>query len=94
MTSKELAEDTKRTRAILEEGLEVPVPTLAYPYGDQNESVRRVVGEAGTTVAVTTEEGISKLGDDPLRLPRITITGECTAEGLISLLEHTGQNHL
>lgn len=94
MTSKELAEDTKRTRAILEEGLGVPVPTLAYPYGDQNESVRRVVGEAGTTVAVTTEEGISKLGDDPLRLPRITITGECTPEGLISSLEHTGQNHL
>jgi peptidoglycan/xylan/chitin deacetylase (PgdA/CDA1 family) len=88
MTPKELAEDTKRTRAILEEGLGVPVPTLAYPYGDQNESVRRVVGEGGTRAAVTTEEGISKLGDDPLRLPRITITGECTPEGLISLLEH------
>ena len=90
MTSKELAEDTKRTRAILEEGLEVSVPTLAYPYGDQNESVRRVVGEAGTRAAVTTEPGISKLGDDPLRLPRIEIDGDCTVEQLLSSVEPAG----
>jgi peptidoglycan/xylan/chitin deacetylase (PgdA/CDA1 family) len=90
MGSTELADDTKRTRAILEQGLGVPVPTLAYPYGDQNESVRRVVGEAGTKAAVTTEPGISKLGDDLLRLPRIEITGECTTEQLISSVEPAG----
>ena len=90
MGSTELAEDTRRTRAILEEGLGVPVPTLAYPYGEQNEFVRRVVGEVGTTAAVTCEPGISKLGDDPLRLPRIEIAGDCTEEQLISLVEPTG----
>jgi peptidoglycan/xylan/chitin deacetylase (PgdA/CDA1 family) len=90
MGSAELAEDTRRTRAILEEGLGVPVPTLAYPYGDQNESVRRIVGEAGTRAAVTTEQGISKLGDDLLRLPRIEVTGECMAEQLISLVQPAG----
>jgi peptidoglycan/xylan/chitin deacetylase (PgdA/CDA1 family) len=89
MASTELAEDTKRTRAILEKGLGVPVPTLAYPYGDQNESVRQVVGEAGTRAAVTTEPGISKLGDDLLRLPRIEITDECTTEQLLSSVEPT-----
>jgi peptidoglycan/xylan/chitin deacetylase (PgdA/CDA1 family) len=86
MGSAELAEDTRKTRAILEEGLGVAVPTLAYPYGDQNESVRRVVGEAGTKVAVTTEPGISELGDDLLRLPRIEITDDHTPERLISAL--------
>jgi peptidoglycan/xylan/chitin deacetylase (PgdA/CDA1 family) len=90
MGSTELAEDTRRTRMILEEGLGVPVPTLAYPYGEQNEFVRRVVGEVGTTAAVTCEPGISKLGDDPLRLPRIEIVGDCTTEQLISLVERTG----
>jgi len=90
MESGELAEDTRRTREILEEGLGVQVPTLAYPYGDQNESVRRIVGEAGTTAAVTTEEGISKLGDDLLRLPRIEIAGDCTPEQMISLVAPTG----
>jgi peptidoglycan/xylan/chitin deacetylase (PgdA/CDA1 family) len=86
MEPAELAEDTKRTRAILEAGLGIPVPTLAYPYGDQNESVRRVVGEAGTRAAVTTEPGISKLGNDLLRLPRIEVDGDCTPERLISSL--------
>jgi peptidoglycan/xylan/chitin deacetylase (PgdA/CDA1 family) len=87
MAPADLAEDTKRTREILEKRLGVPIPTLAYPYGDQNESVRRVVGEAGTKAAVTTEPGISKLGDDLLRLPRVEIDGDCTPERLISLLK-------
>jgi peptidoglycan/xylan/chitin deacetylase (PgdA/CDA1 family) len=90
MGSAELAEDTRRTRAILEEGLGVPVPTLAYPWGEQNELVRQVVREAGTRAAVTTEPGISKLGEDLLRLPRIEIADECTTEQLISLVEPTG----
>jgi peptidoglycan/xylan/chitin deacetylase (PgdA/CDA1 family) len=89
MEPAELAEDTRRTREILEENLGVPVPTLAYPYGDQNESVRQVVGEVGTTAAVTTEEGISKLGDDLLKLPRIEVADNYTTEKLISSMEPT-----
>jgi peptidoglycan/xylan/chitin deacetylase (PgdA/CDA1 family) len=88
MALKDLAEDTVKARKILEKGLGVLIPTLAYPYGDQNESVRRVVGEAGTRAAVTTESGVSKLGDDLLRLPRIEIKGDCTAEKFNSLIEH------
>lgn len=86
MGSAELTEDTIRSRAILEEGLGVPVPTLAYPWGEQNEIVRRIVGEVATKAAVTTEPGISKLGDDLLRLPRIEITDDHTPERLISAL--------
>ena len=88
MAPTDLAADTVNARAILEKGLGVRVPTLAYPYGDQNESVRRIVGEAGTRAAVTTEQGISKLGDDLLRLPRIEIKGDCTADKFVSLIEH------
>jgi peptidoglycan/xylan/chitin deacetylase (PgdA/CDA1 family) len=90
MASKDLESDTVKARKILEKNLGVLIPTLAYPYGDQNESVRQVVGEAGTKAAVTTESGVSKLGDDLLRLPRIEITGECTTEQLISSVEPAG----
>jgi peptidoglycan/xylan/chitin deacetylase (PgdA/CDA1 family) len=88
MASKDLESDTVKARKILEKNLGVLIPTLAYPYGDQNESVRQVVGEAGTKAAVTTESGVSKLGDDLLRLPRIEIKGDCTAEKFESLIEH------
>jgi peptidoglycan/xylan/chitin deacetylase (PgdA/CDA1 family) len=88
MTPADLAADTGRTRKILEETLGVQIPTLAYPYGDVNDSVRQVVGEAGTRAAVTTEWRVSKLGDELLLLPRIEIKGDCTAEKFTWLMEH------
>ena len=47
MRRAELAEDTVRARAILEEGLATPIHTLAYPYGAENEFVRRVIADLG-----------------------------------------------
>jgi peptidoglycan/xylan/chitin deacetylase (PgdA/CDA1 family)/glycosyltransferase involved in cell wall biosynthesis/SAM-dependent methyltransferase len=82
----ELTEDTVRARALLEEGLAAAVPTLAYPYGAENEFVRRVVGDLGFRGAVTCEPGISRLGDDLLRLPRIEVCGGCTPEQLLTLI--------
>src|SRR5258708_21957460 len=48
MGSTELADDTKRTRANLEERLRCTGPTLAYPYGDQNGFIRRVLAQVCT----------------------------------------------
>ena len=84
MRLRELAEDTVRARAILEEGLATSVKTLAYPYGAENESVRRVVEDLGFQAAVSCEPGISRLGDNPLRLPRIEVSAWCTPEQLIA----------
>ncbi|HYZ75346.1 MAG TPA: polysaccharide deacetylase family protein, partial [Chthoniobacterales bacterium] len=82
----ELVRDTVRARAILEEGLGAPVHTLAYPYGAENEFVRRVIADLGFSAAVTCEPGVSRLGDDPLRLRRVEVTSDCSPERLLSLL--------
>jgi hypothetical protein len=82
----ELARDTVGARAILEEGLGAPVPTLAYPYSAENEFVRQVIGELGFSAAVTCEPALSRLGDDPLRLRRFEVTGDCSPERLLSML--------
>jgi peptidoglycan/xylan/chitin deacetylase (PgdA/CDA1 family) len=84
----ELAEDTVRARAILEEGLATCVKTLAYPYGAVNEFVRRALQNLGFHAAVSCEPGISRLGDDPLRLPRIEVPGGCTPERLLASIDH------
>jgi hypothetical protein len=47
--------------------------TLCYPYGSHDDTVCRLAAEAGYTTAVTTEFGRARLGDDPLRLPRISV---------------------
>jgi peptidoglycan/xylan/chitin deacetylase (PgdA/CDA1 family) len=88
MRRSELAEDTVRARAILEEGLATPVTALAYPYGAENEFVRRVIADLGFQAALGCDPGISRLGDDPLRLPRIEVSGGCTPERLLASIEH------
>jgi peptidoglycan/xylan/chitin deacetylase (PgdA/CDA1 family) len=86
MSLGELTEDTARSRAILEEGLGVTVNSLAYPYGAENEFVRRTVANLGFQAAVTCNPGISQLGDDPLRLRRIDVPGGCTPGRLLGLV--------
>lgn len=84
MHLRELAEDTVRARAILEEGLGTPVNTFAYPYGAVNEFVYRVIADLGFRAAVSCEEGVSRLEDNPLQLRRIEVPGGCTPEQVIS----------
>jgi peptidoglycan/xylan/chitin deacetylase (PgdA/CDA1 family)/glycosyltransferase involved in cell wall biosynthesis len=88
MRLPELAEDTVRARAILQEGLATSVKTLAYPYGAVNEFVRGVLEDLGFQAAVSCEPGISRLGDDPLRLPRIEVPGGCTPERLLASIDN------
>ena len=83
----ELAQDTARSRAILEEGLETSINILAYPYGAETDFVRRVLADLGFKAAVNSEPGISRLGDDPLRLPRIEVPGGCTPERLLASID-------
>ena len=89
MHLKELAGDTVRARAILEEGLAAPVTTLAYPHGAVNDFVRGVIANLGFRAAVSCEPGISRFGDDLLRLRRLEIPGGCTPEQLLALISHT-----
>jgi peptidoglycan/xylan/chitin deacetylase (PgdA/CDA1 family)/GT2 family glycosyltransferase len=88
MRRPELAEDTVRARAILEEGLRTSVKSLAYPYGAENQFVRDVIEDLGFQAAVTCEPGLSRLGDDPLRLPRVEVTGSSSPESLLALIDH------
>jgi glycosyltransferase involved in cell wall biosynthesis/peptidoglycan/xylan/chitin deacetylase (PgdA/CDA1 family)/SAM-dependent methyltransferase len=87
----ELIEDTARARGILEEGLATPVTSLAYPYGAENEFVRRVAADLGFQAAVSCEPGTSRLGDDLLRLRRIEVFGGCTDEQLLGLISHASE---
>jgi peptidoglycan/xylan/chitin deacetylase (PgdA/CDA1 family) len=87
MRRPELAEDMVRARAILEEGLGTSVKSLAYPYGAEDQFVRCVLEDLGFQAAVTCVPGVSRLGDDPLRLPRIEVPGGCSPERLLASID-------
>lgn len=65
----------RRCKERLEREIGRPITTLAYPYGDNDLLVRRTMAACGYAGAVTTAPGLSRLGDNPMALPRQLIDG-------------------
>jgi peptidoglycan/xylan/chitin deacetylase (PgdA/CDA1 family) len=70
-----VSEQIGGSRRDLERALGRPVPTFTYPYGRYDERSVEAVAEAGFLAAATTWARPARLGDDPLRIPRIEIEG-------------------
>ena len=60
-----------QSKHTIEQHAGLPCRYLAYPNGDFNEAVAAIAREMGYAAAFTTQEGLNKRGDDPLRLRRI-----------------------
>jgi peptidoglycan/xylan/chitin deacetylase (PgdA/CDA1 family) len=81
-------------KQILEDCLNRPVHSFAYPFGYYNGAVKRQVREAGYTSACAVKYGLSGCGDDPFALSRLIVTNATTAEDLDTLLAGRGQTFL
>jgi peptidoglycan/xylan/chitin deacetylase (PgdA/CDA1 family) len=78
--------EVSRARATLERGLGIPVTSFAYPYGDQDEIVRHLVGACGYIFGLSCLSGMGQFDDQLLALPRIEITGSDTLEQFVTKL--------
>jgi peptidoglycan/xylan/chitin deacetylase (PgdA/CDA1 family) len=61
------------SKAFLEDRLGREVASFAYPYGHHSPALRDIVAEAGYKLAVTTQHGRVRPGDDYLLLPRVSV---------------------
>jgi peptidoglycan/xylan/chitin deacetylase (PgdA/CDA1 family) len=92
----ECAAELRDSRRMLQELVNQPVDTLAYPNGDYDESVLSAARQCGFRFAVTTESGGNAASSDPLRLARYVVLQQrmCKANGDFSSalfdLEMTG----
>jgi glycosyltransferase involved in cell wall biosynthesis len=78
------AREVEGSRTDLEQTLETPVTTFAYPYGNLDDRILGIVGSSGYAGAYAShEQTLVALGDDPRRLPRVEITG---TESVVSFL--------
>lgn len=69
-------EEVQQSKAILEEILERPVTSFAYPYGarcNYTDETVAVVRGAGYTCACSTLEGVVERGTDLFQLPRVQV---------------------
>ncbi|MFZ1431104.1 MAG: polysaccharide deacetylase family protein [Geminicoccaceae bacterium] len=76
----------RRSKDRLERELGRPVTTMAYPFGDNDLIVRRAMAACGFAGAVTTAPGLSRLGDNPMALPRQLIDGADDLDAFIAKL--------
>jgi peptidoglycan/xylan/chitin deacetylase (PgdA/CDA1 family)/2-polyprenyl-3-methyl-5-hydroxy-6-metoxy-1,4-benzoquinol methylase len=76
----------RRSKERLERELGRPVVTMAYPYGDNDLLVRRAMAACGFAGAVTTVPGLSRLGDNPMAIPRQLVDGTDDLDRFIAKL--------
>jgi peptidoglycan/xylan/chitin deacetylase (PgdA/CDA1 family)/SAM-dependent methyltransferase len=76
----------QRSRERLAAELGRTVSMMAYPYGGNSDLVRCAMEPCGFAHAVTTNPGLSRLGDDPMALPRQEISGDDRIEDFIAKL--------
>jgi peptidoglycan/xylan/chitin deacetylase (PgdA/CDA1 family) len=75
LSPREIAYEAAESRRAIQQALGTPVETFAYPYGDRDEAVERIVGACGITLAFTTRSYLMHVNDAPLSLPRIEVKG-------------------
>ena len=82
--TRELIEEGRRSRARLEAELGREVTVMSYPFGENDIRVRLAMAAAcGYRCAVTTEPGCSRLGDNPMALPRQEVCGDDDLDAFI-----------
>lgn len=65
--------EIEQSCAVLRQKVSPAVLTFAYPNGNYDDSIRRMVIDAGARCAVSTAPGISSLASDRYALPRINV---------------------
>lgn len=74
-TDAELQEELAGSKVDLEALTSAPVTQFCYPYGDLDARVAEAARNAGYAAATTTQRGRVRIGDDPMRLRRILVSG-------------------
>lgn len=75
-------QEVEASKQQLEELLQTPVRSFAYPKGLYNAEVRHIVARAGYELAVTIKPGLlERPVKDPLTLPRVWVSGWLSMRG-------------
>jgi peptidoglycan/xylan/chitin deacetylase (PgdA/CDA1 family) len=74
--SSVIAEEVGESKRVLEDWLNKPVETFAYPNGQHDERSECLLAAAGYRLAATTESGFVSRKNDPWRIPRFSVADD------------------
>jgi len=86
LTRADAMDEIRRSKEAIEDQVQQPVASFAYPYGYHSATVRRQVIEAGYTSACAVKNALSHPADDAFAIARILIDrtmGVDTIDGII-----------
>jgi peptidoglycan/xylan/chitin deacetylase (PgdA/CDA1 family) len=86
LDDREIGEEVTASRRQLEDLVQRPVRSFAYPHGAHDARVRQAVIDAGYCSAVAVKNAVSHLGDDPFAIARWTVTADTTASRVAEVL--------
>lgn len=86
LPSPAVREELSRPKRVLEDRLQRPVRSFAYPFGYYSARVCALVDEVGYSSACTVKDVVSS-ADAEFVLPRLTVNAGTTLEGLAALLD-------
>jgi peptidoglycan/xylan/chitin deacetylase (PgdA/CDA1 family) len=86
VSSSTVREEMRASRTFLEELLQKPVRSFAYPKGDYNVDVRDAAEKEGFEVAVTIEEALVPDEPDWLALPRVWVSNRLSPGAFLAKL--------
>ncbi|MFZ3122476.1 MAG: polysaccharide deacetylase family protein [Thermodesulfovibrionales bacterium] len=73
LSEKELMEELKESREIIEKQLGSPCPYFCWPYGKYNDLAVNVAKKIGYKAIFTTKHGVVETGSDPFAINRIIV---------------------
>jgi O-antigen biosynthesis protein len=84
------ANEIKRSKICLEDHLNKPVKSFAYPYGYASSKTRRIVRDSGFTSACRVRHALSSTEENRFALSRIIVTNDTTDKDMKSFLGRSG----
>lgn len=87
MPTKEVADELRQSKQMLEDELGHEVPSFAYPHGFHCSRIRRAVATVGHTSACAVMNALSSQRDELFSLARLTVRATTTPDQLATWLD-------
>jgi peptidoglycan/xylan/chitin deacetylase (PgdA/CDA1 family) len=73
LSLRQITEEAAISRAVLEQALGGECRSISAPFGEDDARFLRIARACGYSAGFTVRPGVARLGDDPLRLPRVEV---------------------